>query len=212
MARSRRKAPRQEAPQSIDDATALTARYIRLLDDIDRIKLEALADRDRIDALRDQAVKPLEEEAKGIFRQLRPWWASNKDDLTEGKRKSIELAGAQIGERTSTPALALPKGFNLGTFVSWLQTCGLNTLIREKPSVDKPACIRALRSLERTDAGPDASDADQLEFSLQQGLGKRLADKGASVTQKDEFFIDRAPQKDREATQIVDVEDEGALA
>lgn len=212
MPRARRKAPRQEAPQSIQDATVLTARYISLLNRIDQSKLTTQKARDHLDAELDKKIKPMEDEAKAIFRQLRPWWAANKDDLTEGKRKSIELAGAQIGERTTTPALAVPKGMTLGSFVEWLIGRGLKSLVRNKPSVDKPACIRALRSLDREEPSAGAPDAEFMEFSILRGMGQQLADKGAAITQKDEFFIDRAPPKDGETSQQIEVESEGEAA
>ena len=212
MAQHRRKAPRQQAPQTMEEARSQAARYIELLDTIDRVKLDALTARDRIDAARDEVVKPLEEEAKALFRQLRPWWAANRDELTDGKRKSILLAGAQIGERTTTPALSLPKGMSLARFVEILQLKRLKSLLRIKPSLDKPACVRALRSLEIEDVGTHATDADHITHSLQQGLGRELVELGATVTQKDEFFIDRAPAKASEATEDVEVESEGAAA
>jgi phage host-nuclease inhibitor protein Gam len=211
MARARKKAPRQEAPQNLEEATALAERYIYLLDMIDVERNAAQVAVDRIIADRAKAILPKEEEAKAIFRQLRPWWAANRDELTDGKRKSIELAGAQIGERTSTPALALPKGLTLDGFTNWLLGRKLVSLIRTKHTVDKPACIKALRTLDREPPAFDGSNAEHLEFIEQNALGEALADIGASVTQKDEFFIDRIA-KQPEGTEAVDVESEGDAA
>ena len=56
-------------------------------------------------AARDGFVAPLDQRAKDIFKQLRAWWGVAAPALTEGKRKSVIIAGCKIGERTSTPAL-----------------------------------------------------------------------------------------------------------
>ena len=208
MARARRKAPRQEAPQTLQDATGLAARYVDLLDRIDAERTSAQVSIDAIAAARDAQVGPLEEELKTIFRQLRPWWAANKEVITEGKRKSIELAGAQIGERTTTPALTMPKGMKLNEFVDWLVEHELDALIRTKHSADKPSCIKALRSIEGPEPDVFEPDSSVFAFTLLRALGEQIAEIGVTVTQKDEFFIDRAGRRD-EATKIVDVETEG---
>lgn len=211
MTRARKKAPKQTAPQTIEEATALAGRYIELLDIIDQHKLDAQKSIDVIVAVRDQVVTAVEDEAKDIFRQLRPWWSSNKDELTGGKRKSIELAGALIGERTGTPALGLPKGTTLGRFVEWLISRDLFALIRTKHSVDKQACIRALRELDKPEPAIGASDGEVIAQGLVRALGEQLAEKGATITQKDEFFIDRAGAPGEGAEQV-EVESEGAAA
>lgn len=211
MARTRKKAPRQDAPQTIEEATALTARYIYLLNLIDVEKVSAQAAIDNLRAQLEEQVKPREEELKAIFRQLRPWWAANKDDLTDGKRKSIELAGAQLGERTTTPALSLPTGTRQEEFAARLHLLGFTSLVRVKMAIDKPACIKALRWLEREPPGADAEDKVWHEDQLQRSAGEELTAKGLSVTQKDEFFIDRAPPRP-EGEAAVEVESEGDAA
>lgn len=211
MARARKKAPRQEAPQTIEQATELTARYIAILDLVDEETLAAQKIVDEAVALRDGNIKPLEDEAKAIFRQLRPWWAANKDELTDGKRKSIELAGAQLGERTTTPALSLPKGTKQDDFAARLHLLGFTSLVRVKMAIDKPACIKALRHLDRELPGADVEDKVWLEDQLLRSAGEELAAKGAAVTQKDEFFIDRAPPRPQ-GTADVEVESEGDAA
>lgn len=211
MARARKKAPRQEAPQSIEQATALAARYVYLLNLIDDEKTSAQAAIDNLRARLDEEIKPREEELKAIFRQLRPWWAANKDELTDGKRKSIELAGAQLGERTTTPALSLPAGTKQEDFAARLHLLGFTSLVRVKMSIDKPACIKALRWLDREPPQADVEDKVWHEDQLQRSAGEDLAAKGAKVTQKDEFFIDRAlPRPEGDAD--VEVESEGDAA
>lgn len=211
MARARKKAPRQEAPQTIEEATALTARYVYLLNLIDDEKIRAQAAIDSLRAQLDEEVKPKEDELKAIFRQLRPWWAANKGELTDGKRKSIELAGAQLGERTTTPALSLPSGTKQDELAARLHLLGFTSLVRVKMSIDKPACIKALRWLDRDPPQADVEDKVWHEDQLQRSAGEELAGKGLSVTQKDEFFIDRAPPRP-EGQADVEVESEGDAA
>ena len=207
----RRKAPRQEAPQTLEEATILAGRYIELLDAITRENLTAQTSIDMIKSARDRVVAQLEEEAKGIFRQLRPWWASNRGELTKGQRKSIELAGALLGERTTTPKLKLPTSLNLGALADWLLGRKLTTLLRTKHEVDKPACIKALRAVDAPGPDLDAPDAEVLEHKALVSLGEQLREKGASVSQQDEFFIDHAAKKEPDP-QAVDVESEGGAS
>ena len=211
MPKARKKAPRQVAPQSREEATRLIASYIALLDEIEAEKALAQTRLDEIVATRDHVLGPLEDEMKDIFKQLRPWWAVAKDELTDGKRKSIELAGAQIGERTSTPALTLPRGLTLDQFAAWMNDNDLEALVRTKHSPDKPACIKALRALGAPGPDANATDAEVILDVILRSQGAQLAAKGVTVTQKDEFFIDRAGRKD-EATELVDVVEAGEAA
>jgi phage host-nuclease inhibitor protein Gam len=63
--------------------------------------------------------------------------------MTEGKRKSISLAGCNIGERTTPPALK-PKGITQEGLVEKLLDLGLKTYLRITHKLDKPAAIKAL--------------------------------------------------------------------
>jgi len=168
---SRRKAPKQEAPQTIDEAVGLIAEYRDLLDVTDRLKLDTDSSIAQIEAARDEAVAPLDQRAKDIFRQLRAWWAVAAPAMTDGKRKSVLLAGCKIGERTATPSLK-HDGMKAESLVDQLADLGLSELLRISTKLDKQACIAAI------------SDNDE--------LGQLLLWLGARNYQSEEFFIDRA--------------------
>lgn len=175
MPAPRRKAPRQQAPQTIDEATALLGRYAEIVTSVETLRADADESIARIEAARDAIATPLEEEAKDIFSQLRAWWAVAGDAITEGKRKSAEIAGCLIGERTTTPKLALAPRMTEASAIAWLELNSLFDLVRIKKTLDKPALLTALK-------------ADTI-------LGRSLAGAGFSPGQKDEFFIDRAGPK-----------------
>jgi phage host-nuclease inhibitor protein Gam len=185
---SRRKAPKLEAPQTIDEAVALIAEYRDLLDKTDELKLDADSAIAKVLAARDEFVAPLDQRAKDIFRQLRAWWGVAAQALTEGKRKSVALAGCKIGERTTTPALK-HDGIKVDTLIEELADLGLSELLRISTKLDKQACIAAI--------------TDNTE------LGQVLVWLGARNQQLEEFFIDRVERKDT-APQAVAVEEEAA--
>ena len=188
MATARRKAPKQDAPQTLDEALVLLAEYRDTLNKTDELKLDADTAIASIMGVRDGFVAPLDQRAKDIFKQLRAWWAVAAPALTEGKRKSITLAGCKIGERTSTPSLK-HDGVKVETLVDELAELGMAELLRITTKLDKQACIAAI--------------SDNTE------LGQVLLWLGARNHQTEEFFIDRAEQKEP-ASQPVEIEEEMA--
>lgn len=185
---ARRKAPKQEAPQTIEEAVAMIAEYRDLLDKTDELKFDADSSVATIMAARDEFVAPLDQRAKDLFRQLRAWWAVAAPALTEGKRKSVTLAGCKIGERTSTPSLK-HDGMKPESLVEQLADLGLAELLRISTKIDKQACIAAI--------------SDNTE------LGQVLIWLGARNHQTEEFFIDRAEQRDT-APQPVEIDEVAA--
>lgn len=185
MATARRKAPKQEAPQTLDEALVLIAEYRDTLNKTDELRLDADTAIAAIMAERAGFVAPLEQRAKDIFRQLRAWRAVAAPSLTDGKRKSTILAGCKIGERTSTPALK-HDGMKAEALVEELAVLGMDELLRMSVKLDKQACIAAI--------------SDNTE------LGQVLLWLGARNHQAEEFFIDRAEQKEP-ATQPVEIEE-----
>jgi len=180
----RRKATRIEAPATLEEAISLIGTYLYLnatIDDVKAAKDEALR---AIELASAERVAPAEAQMKDIFLQLRTWWAVARDDLTEGKRKSIELAGAIIGDRTSPPALKLPKGWKAEDAVAFMASIAETwpsaaDLLRVKSDLEKPAIIKLLGSA--TAVGP---------------LRDRIVEEGFTTAQKEEFFIARAVEKD----------------
>ena len=173
MPTPRRKSDALPAPQTIEEATALIADYLDgsvLLEETRGAADAAIA---AVQAERDRACAPLEQRLKDQVLMLRTWWAVAAPSLTDGKRKSVELAGAVIGERTTPPALKLAKGLTLAQLVGKLLGAGWDDLVRTKSEPDKPAILKML-------AGDHAG---------------QIACLGVSAVQKDEFFIDRAKRK-----------------
>ena len=117
----------------------------------------------------------------------RAWWAVAGPVLTEGRRKSIELAGLVIGERTTPPALKLPKGAKAEEIVAdLLEWLGGDYCVTTS-KLDKPAIIKALRiSIDIMDPVEDAVFLHEVRI-----LRDQL---GLTVAQKDEFFVD-VPKK-----------------
>ena len=130
MAPVRRKAPRQIAPQTIEEAIALLARYSGILTETERLRADADVAIATIEAARDAAIAPMEEEAKSLFLQLRAWWGVAGDTLTEGKRKSYELAGCILGVRTTPPGLKMPGKVEEAANTLW--NAGFERLCRQK--------------------------------------------------------------------------------
>lgn len=187
MAVSRRKAPKQEAPQTIDEAVALLAEYRDTADKIDELKADAASAIAKIEAARDEFAAPLDQRLKDVFRQLRAWWGVAAPSLTDGKRKSVTLAGCIIGERKTPPSLK-HDGMKVGELVDELATLGMAELVKLTLSLDKQACIKAI------------SAGDE--------LGQLLLWIGARNHQAEEFFIDRPDRKD--APEQVPVEEVAA--
>lgn len=181
MARTpRRKATSLNAPQTLDQAIAMIARYLEVSANIDQIAADADASIRQIEEARDGFALPLKAELDDLFGQLSRWWAVAAPDLTKDKRRSMEIAGALIGIRTTPPSLKLPKGMKEVDAVSWLQ--GLRDKIgliflRTKTTLDKPALIKEL--------GDEAG-----------ATGTMLKLKGFTRASKDEFFIARATAPD----------------
>lgn len=184
----RRKSAPQTAPSTVDEAIDTIGRYLGKIAVIDEAKADADAAIAAIQAERDQLVAPLNVEIEDLFLQLRAWWAVAAPAMTKGKRKSIELAGALIGERTTPPSLKLPKGKKVDEMVSDLLAALAGDFLVTRHSLDKPAIIKALRA---------QIDPEDDELAIERRDQQILRDKlKLTVSQRDEFFIDRAAPKD----------------
>lgn len=204
MPPARRKAPRQNAPQNIVEATEMIGRYMTILIAVEQSKNDADLAIQQIEKARDALIAPFEAEAKDLFKQLRAWWAVAKSAMTDGKKKSTELAGALIGERTTTPALKIPSGMKAEQLVEQLlDVLGeeAEQFLRRTVKHDKPALIKAIRTADRL----AAQDYEDSERPHELAIGCLLAELGLSVNQRDEFFIDRAARQEPDP-QLVDVE------
>ena len=179
----RRKASRIDAPSTIGEATTAIARYLELNAQVEQTRAKADAAIRAIEEARDLAVEPVEAEIRGLFAQLRTWWAVARGELTQGKRRSYELAGAIIGDRVTPPSLKLPKGWKADEAVDFID--GLIStwplaadLLRVRRDLEKPALIKLLGSA--TSPSP---------------MRARIVEEGFQAVQRDEFFIDRAARE-----------------
>ncbi|MFN3371020.1 MAG: host-nuclease inhibitor Gam family protein [Sphingomonadaceae bacterium] len=204
MSTRRRKAEKQAAAQTTEEAIAMLSRFA----DLDLALEQAAAEAERLIAQvradRDARAEPLKAEMKALFNQLKPWWAVSHEALTDGRRKSIELGGCQIGHRTTTPRLDTGRLLTEAELIDSLEMLGFEAwAIRVRKELDKPALIAALRRAEdvRPDGSPTLEAADAIAL---QGLG-------LSVQQREEFFIARIPPQDPAVEQMPSPGDEVAL-
>lgn len=183
----RRKSAPQNAPSTPAEAIDRLKTYLGKISGIERLKADADKSIAAIEADRDKAIAPLEVEAKDLFLELRAWWGVAGEAMTEGKRKSIELAGALIGERTTPHSLKTPRGKPAAEIVSeLLDALGGDFLITTR-KLDKAAIVKALRRQ------LDPENEEHAEgLRAQRVLGTDLS---LSVSQREEFFIDRAAPK-----------------
>jgi phage host-nuclease inhibitor protein Gam len=177
---SRRKAAKQEAPQTIEEAVTLIEEHRDLLDKADDLAADAMVAIGQIEATRDAFSAPIKARADVIFRQLRAWWGVAAPAVTDGKRKSIQLAGCIIGERTGMPKLKLD-GTSEAVLAEHLADLGMGVLLRISTKLDKQAAIKSIL--------------------VNDELGQLLLWLGASTVQQEEFFIDR-PRKDPEPERV----------
>lgn len=202
MSTRRRKADKLPAAQSTEEAIELLARYAEVDAILERSKVSLEEQIATLRAQRDRFDEAYKLELKVLFNQLKPWWAVAGEQLTDGKRKSIELGGCQIGHRTSTPALKL-EGLTEAEAIEHLETLGFEAwAIRTRKELDKPALIAALRRLGATDRD-GAPNADAIDADVLSGLGLK-------VSQKEEFFIARIPPVEP-AVETVAANDDGLV-
>lgn len=171
MATKRRKAPKKDLPKTTEEAVLLAERFLALDAQIADIKAQADAAIIQIQTARDALKLPVEQDLKKIFADLRDWWAVSGAQLLDKNRKSKEIGGILIGERTTPPALKHP-GIKAEDIAQDMLALGLTECLRITITVDKPATLRALK--------PDDD------------LSCLLTWLGLVTEQKDEFFIDRA--------------------
>jgi phage host-nuclease inhibitor protein Gam len=202
MSAKRRKADKLPAAQSTEEAIALLARFAEVDAILERSKNSLEEQIAALRAQRDRFDEAYKAQLKAIFNQLKPWWAVAHQELTEGKRKSVELGGCLIGHRTSTPALKL-EGITEAEAIEDLELLGFEPwAIRTKKELDKPALIAALRKL-AAGKEPEEMNGDERDAYVLDGLGLK-------VSQKEEFFIARIPPVEP-AVEAVAANDDGGM-
>lgn len=179
MARLRSAAER--APQTKDQAVALLERVAVYSAEVAAIEARRANLLARVNGAADAMLVPIAAQIKDAVKQLKPWWAANFDELTEGKRKSIALGGCQVGYRIGNPTVKFANGDD-DDAVAALQVAELaDRLVRTKPSLDKPAILTALA---------EKLPATEGEAPAPSPLADQLISLGFSIKQTETFFVD----------------------
>lgn len=96
-------------PRSVKGAQPLCERFAVIQGEIAAIENDRNAAIAAANKTADAALEPLIAESEQLREKLEPWWRASAEELTQGRRKSIELGGAVIGTRAGQPSLAVPK-------------------------------------------------------------------------------------------------------
>ena len=192
----------QRAPQTKDQALVLASRFAATSADLALIAADRAGRHAAIDAECDAQAVPLAAEQADIVKQLKPWFAANMDQLTGGKRKSIELGGCLLGYRVNPPAVNFAGGKD-DDAVDTLRSAELLDLVRTgKASPDKPAILTLLQ------LPPAAAEAEaDAEPDPRLTAQAKLVELGFSVRQPEVFFVDVAG-KDETVPTTVSSDDE----
>jgi len=130
-------------PRSTAAATALLERFAVLQGDIELIEAERGQAIAEANAEADKVAAPLLTERDRLYELLAAWWPGVAEQLTEGKRKSIELGGCLIGSRQGKDSLAVAGDEE--KIVSALQRKDwAEDLLKTKVSLDKVAVLKSL--------------------------------------------------------------------
>lgn len=177
----------QRAPQTLEAASALAARYSAASAELQVIVANRNAILAAANAAADAHAVPLVAELKDIVKQLKPWWAASIEELTKGKKKSIELAGCMIGYRFTPPKVTYANGTDDDAVIALSATELAAELTRTKVSLDKAAILKLLEAEDVEPAvGAEGADAgEQLPSAKHQ-----LEELGFSLKQTEEFFVD----------------------
>lgn len=100
------KADSLRTPRTLEQATALAARFAALDTRLAEIEGERTSQIGQINAACDIEAGPITEQLAAIAQAMAPWWARHGITLTQGKRKSAELGGCMIGARSQRARLA----------------------------------------------------------------------------------------------------------
>lgn len=187
---TRVKSAAQRAPQTLEQATALCTRFV------ERSAAAALIVQARDETIAkanqtaDTELVPIAAELKDIEKQLKPFFAAKFDELTGGKRKSIELGGCYLGYRLDKASVAFAHGKDDDMAVT-LRAADLIDYVRTKHSPEKSAIMKALEAerdaLALRDAAPADDEAPAPSISP-------LHDLGFSIKQGESFFLERVGQ------------------
>ncbi|MGN6270875.1 MAG: host-nuclease inhibitor Gam family protein [Sphingomonas sp.] len=149
------------APTSIEQATALADRFAQLSGELETIVANRDAAIAATHATADILVSPILAEQTAITDALRAWWPGVAEQLTGGKRQSVELGGCMIGMNAGRVSLAM-RGTEEKLLAKLKGARWAKPLIRVKESIDKVAVRKALE-------GKRAPELKQFGFRLVPG-------------------------------------------
>jgi len=186
---ARLKSAAQRAPQTKEQAIAVLEGYARdsaQIALIEAARADAIA---QIDAKADAELVPLVASLKDAAKQLKPWWEANYEELTGGKRKSLDLGGCTIGYRLPPESVKFANGKDADAVVA-LKAHGFGErLVRVTYAPDKPGILKLLKSTPEPASEGLAPDAEAVTILTDITT---LKDLGFSITQNEQFFVDAA--------------------
>jgi len=171
----RRKTAALPVPQTREEALRLIGDYAV---ELERLAAEnaaydtALA---RLKKSHADGLADIEAKARPLFDALAAWFSANRQALTAGQRRSVELAGMILGERRTPPALKLPRGMKPEEAIALLIAADRCELVRVSYALDKEAIVRLLTA-------PEGDAA--------------IAGIGLAAESRDEFFIQPKEKSD----------------
>ena len=188
---ARRKAPAVQAFTTLQEAIAGLADFSRLSAEIAAVDADLQVKMSVLLKDADERKARRQAELDVLFARLKPWWETAGATVTQGKRRSAELGGCEIGVRLSPPKLAFD-GKEADAIVR-LFKARLRQFVRVKLSINKDALRDALSAQPVPDS-PLAKSVEQLK--------RRLGRLSFRLDQRDEFYIQPlAPKRDDAASE-----------
>lgn len=201
---TRLRTPAQRAPQSKAAAIELLEQFAQKAAALKVVYANRDSTLSTISATADLLAAPLVAEMKEIVKQLKPWWAASIDELTGGKRKSIDLGGCTIGYRISPPKVDHDFAKDDDAVLALQASPYAEQLVRVTYALDKPAILKlldaqAIAAAAAAEAGkPFVPELDDDGHPI-----KTLAALGFSSKQTEQFFVDAiAPSSPDASTSI----------
>lgn len=136
------------APKSVKQATVLLERFAQLEGRIAAAEVARNSELSAVNARADAVTEPLLAERDAIRAKLEPWWASAAQELTAGKRKSIELGGCMIGSRAGRESLAIA-GKEDDVVKALEKRSWAKPLLRVTTKLDRKAVLMSLTGMYR---------------------------------------------------------------
>ena len=138
MAKARTRAANLPVPQDRDEAAAM----LREVGDRDReiTRLET-AMNDELAAIKQRyeaLAAPIKEARVERVEGLRIWAEANRQQLTQGKTKTVDLGTGKVSWRMRPPSVRIARGV-AESIVQTLRTLGLERFVRTKEEVNREA-------------------------------------------------------------------------